>query len=347
MQELLGRISRLDPSASLGLRVIACFDELVVGNVNTRALLAAAASLAGCVAGFGQVDPARTVRIAPDGHPETGPVPQRRCDLTALASEGLTVWLERQGAHEPNDQIILERLALAVRVRHGKGRRDDDNRRHFGQLVDEALSIEQRSTAAAAMGLMPEAPYQVVAAPLFAVWLSRPSGPEDVVPTQFGPIHALVVPAGTGGIEASPCGVGVATAAADLHHSFRTALVALRLCEPPTVGQVHADSYGGLVSLLADSTGLAPQPDVELLVKISAHPWGQVTLDAIVRSGSVRQAARDAGVHHSTMQQRVDTVIAALGFDPFDGFGRTRLGAAYLMSRLRNSRVLDLPAPKP
>ena len=48
MQELLGRIARLDPNSSLGLRVIACFDELIVGNVNTRALLAAAASLAFC-----------------------------------------------------------------------------------------------------------------------------------------------------------------------------------------------------------------------------------------------------------------------------------------------------------
>ena len=38
MQELLGRIARLDPNSSLGLRVIACFDELIVGNVNTRAL---------------------------------------------------------------------------------------------------------------------------------------------------------------------------------------------------------------------------------------------------------------------------------------------------------------------
>ena len=63
MQELLGRIARLDPSASLGLRVIACFDELMVGNVNTRALLAAAASLSGCVAGFHSETPARTVRI--------------------------------------------------------------------------------------------------------------------------------------------------------------------------------------------------------------------------------------------------------------------------------------------
>ena len=39
MQELLGRIAALDPTASLGLRVIACFDELIIGNVNTRALL--------------------------------------------------------------------------------------------------------------------------------------------------------------------------------------------------------------------------------------------------------------------------------------------------------------------
>ena len=36
MQELLGRIAALDPEASLGIRIIACFDELIAGNVNTR-----------------------------------------------------------------------------------------------------------------------------------------------------------------------------------------------------------------------------------------------------------------------------------------------------------------------
>ena len=117
MQELLGRIARLDPSASLGLRVIACFDELMVGNVNTRALLAAAASLAGCIAGFHSETPARTVRIDPRGHhaddirPEVDPAFQQD------VSDGLTVWLERNGARQPNDAIVLERLALAVRMR--------------------------------------------------------------------------------------------------------------------------------------------------------------------------------------------------------------------------------------
>lgn len=52
MQELLGRIAKLDPEASLGLRVIACFDELMAGEVNSHALASAAAALAGCPAAF-------------------------------------------------------------------------------------------------------------------------------------------------------------------------------------------------------------------------------------------------------------------------------------------------------
>ena len=31
-----------------------------------------------------------------------------------------------------------------------------------------------------------------------------------------------------------------------------------------------------------------------------------------------------------------------LGFDPIEGYGRTRFGIAYLVWRLRTSRVLDL-----
>ena len=52
MQELLARLKALDPNASLALRIIACFDELVRGGVNIHGLLGAAASLAGCVAGY-------------------------------------------------------------------------------------------------------------------------------------------------------------------------------------------------------------------------------------------------------------------------------------------------------
>ena len=344
MQELLGRISALDPEASLGLRVIACFDELVVGNVNTRALLSAAASLAGCVAGFCQDSPPRAQRVTPRGEPAEGSPPP--LPAGAITSDGLSVWIERDGPPHANDAIILERLALAVRIRHGRGRRDLDHRRELGLLLDRAVPAEDRRTAAARLNLARGARYRVVAAPLFAVWEHHPTGPEDVVATPYGPIHALVVPHDHPPVAASPSGTGLAATVEHLHHSFRTAVVALRLCAPPDVPAVLADDYGGLIGLLADTPADADLPDVDSLDAVMDHAWGAVTLDALVRAGSVRQAARLAGVHHSTLQTRLDAVSGALGFDPFDdGIGRTRLGLAHLVWRLRHSRVLDLPAP--
>lgn len=341
MQELLGRLSALDPEASLGLRVIACFDELVVGNVNTRALLAAAASLAGCTAGFRQERPPSTVRVTPRGEvcPAGGAVPAgaRGCD-------GITVWLERAGSSHANDAIILERLALALRIRHGKGRRDLDNRRELGIALDASVDPEQRREATGRLGLSGTARYRVVVAPLFAAWTHHPAGPEDVVPTPWGPIHALVVPHEHEPVDARPSGIGLAALPDRLPHSFRTALVALRLCAPPSAPSVRADTYGGLLGLLADAPD-GDQPDADLLDELAGHAWAAGTLDALVRSGSVRHAARLAGVHHSTMQARLDAVAEVLGFDPFDGLGRTRLGIAYLVWRLRHSRVLELPAP--
>jgi len=345
VQELLGRIARLDPSASLGLRVIACFDELVVGNVNTRALLSAAASLAGCVAGFHQDQPVRSLRVNLRGEvlrDTTAPVPP-----TATTAAGLSVWLERVGDALPNDAIILERLALAVRIRHGRSRTGFDHRRDLGRLVDMDTPVDERMAAAGALGLGATRLYRLVTAPLFAVWERHPRGPEDVVPTVHGPIHAVIVPAQPGDetLKASPAGIGVATQPQDLHHSFRTALVALRLCDPPRVPTVHADEYGGLIGLLADAPAASAQPDADRLAELEAHGWGAATIEAVIHSQSVRQAARLAGVHHSTMQTRIDTITTLLGFDPFDGFGKPRLGTAYLVWRLRRSRVLELPSP--
>lgn len=344
MQELLGRIARLDPSASLGLRVIACFDELMVGNVNTRALLAAAASLAGCVAGFRSDSPPRTVRVDARGHHVDGPPPAVADGFRLDASDGLEVWLEREGDRLPNDAIVLERLALAVRIRHGRGRQAD-HRRDLSLLLDESVDLEARCVAATTLGLRADGRHRVVCAPLFAVWPDHPQGPEDVVATRFGTIHALVLPADHDTVTAAPSGIGVAADVEHLHHSFRTAMVALRLCDPPVTTSVLADEFGGLVGLLADVPEDSPQPDVDLVDRVMGHPWGRETLDAVVRSQSLRQAARTAGVHHSTMQARVETLSSVLGFDPFDGFGRTRVGTAYLVWRLRHSRVLDLPAP--
>lgn len=345
MQELLGRIARLDPSSSLGLRVIACFDELIVGNVNTHALLAAAASLAGCTAGFRQTDAHPAVRVTPKGLLDREPTPSLRDDLTARAGDGMTVWLERGGAPWTNDAIILERLALAIRIRQGRGLRELDNRRHLGVLTERSSTPEERSKAASALGLVASRCYRVVAAPLFAVWEGRPAGPEDVIGTRFGPIHVVVVPEKHEPLRASPCGLGVAAPAHGLDRSFRSALVALRLCDPPREPLVAADAYGGLIELLAEAGDDAQHHFTDNLAAIAEHSWALETVAALVTTQTVREAARVLNVHHSTLQARCDTIKADLGFDPLQGFGRTRLGTAFLLHRLSRSTVLDMPTP--
>lgn len=342
MQELLGRIAALDPEASLGLRVIACFDELVVGNVNTRGLLAAAASLTGCTAGFAQASPPRLLRVSERGEVVDGARPPLLA--TTPAADGLEVWIERDGAPHSNDAIVLERLALATAIRHGHARHGQRPRRDLGVVLDADATLAERVESAARLGLDPRTRHRVVAAPLFAVWSSHPAGVEDVLPSAHGPLHVLVVAANVRAVAASPSGLGIPTTLDHLDHSLRTALVALRLSSPQSPS-VDAEEYGGLVSLLADMPVDSHLPDVDLLDDVMTHAWAPATLDALVRAGSVREAARLVGVHHSTLQTRLDLVCERLGFDPLDGLGRSRLGVAYLVWRMRHSRALDLPAP--
>jgi hypothetical protein len=343
VQELLGRIAALDPEASVGIRVIACFDELIIGNVNTRALLSTAASLAGCAAGYSQEHPRRTVRMDPRGQPLAGPPPDvvRALDLPQSA----TVWLEREGEPHANDTIIVERLALAVGIRLGIERRDIEPRRDVDVMLDGREPRDLRREAACRLNLPVAGRFRVLAAPLFAMWGTHPRGPGDVVSSEFGPIHVVVIAADADPIDVSPAGFGVATDVDGLPRSYRSAVVALRLCSPPDEPAVRADDYGGLVELLADASTDCPNPDADQLAELMDHPWVRSTVDAVLRATTVRHAARLDGVHHSTMQTRIETLTHKLGFDPMDGYGRTRLGVAYLLWRLRTSRVMELPTP--
>jgi hypothetical protein len=208
-------------------------------------------------------------------------------------------------------------------------------------LLDRESPVEKRREAAARLGLATNEKYRVVVAPLFATWTQHPRGPEDVVATAHGPVHAAVV-----GIEtaaaASPLGIGSIAEVDALDRSFRTALIALRLHDSASGDGSRADDLGGLAEMLADlpedRRDDGDQGAVEL---VTLHPWGPSTIDALVRAGSVREAARIAGVHHSTMTDRVEVIAATLGFDPMSGIGRTRLGLAFLRWRLRTSRVLE------
>ncbi|OZE89170.1 hypothetical protein CH302_29240 [Rhodococcus sp. 15-2388-1-1a] len=288
MQELLGKISALDPDASLGIRVIACFDELIRGNVNSRALLSTAASLAGCPAGLQVDDPARTMRMTPGGEELDGPGPG-----TVLSYElpgNAEVWLERQGAPHPNDAIIVERLALSIGVRLGMERRDLEPRRDLGTALDAPRDPMERRAAAERLGLRTGQSYRIVAAPLFAVWQSHPSGAGDVVNTAYGAIHIVVVDAHADRLDVRPSGAGIAVGIDDLDFSLRTAMVALQLCDGDKEPFVDADRYTGIVELLADSSERRAGPDVRAIADVMNHPWARSTLSS-TRRRSVRLPA--------------------------------------------------------
>ncbi len=111
---------------------------------------------------------------------------------------------------------------------------------------------------------------------------------------------------------------------------MRTALVAVRLCELPEQQSVNADVHGGLIRVLAESPLGAANPDAIRPGAAMGQRGAAATVGALLDSSTLRQAARSLGVHHSTMQTRVETLAGAVGFDPIDGYGKARLGMAFL-----------------
>jgi DNA-binding PucR family transcriptional regulator len=81
--------------------------------------------------------------------------------------------------------------------------------------------------------------------------------------------------------------------------------------------------------------------DVRALDAVAAaHPWALGTLDAVIRHLTVRKAATELHVHHSTLQERIVHLRRELGFDVDSPTGRQRAALALVLRRLRNSGAL-------
>lgn len=321
MQELLGRLTSLDPEASAGLKVIAYFDALVAGDVRVEALVRAAALLSGVVAGV--ESPQRRLRVAPDGGPASGSEIAAEWPGVNVSPDE-RVWIERRGAAHANDAMVLERFALAVGVLRAR-------RRSVAadpvQLVIDATRSEQERAAAVARLRLGDAPVHVVATPPAVC----PTGPSTLVATAHGVVRATIV-AGTDSDDLAPAGVGSPGSPMHLPASWSDALLALRLADDGH-RRVDAAALGVLlpaVRAVASETGR--HPDVVALSSLDAR--AARTLVALVEADSVRAAAGALGMHHSSLQARHESLSRELGYDPRSPLGRARYELAALLLRL-------------
>ena len=112
MQGLVWRLKALDPEASEGLKVIAYFDALIDGHASAHVLLTGAAVLSGCPAGY--VADGNTLRVDASGTKTAPGAPDAWPGHDF--GDGGRVWIERAGPAFANDEMILERAAIALGI---------------------------------------------------------------------------------------------------------------------------------------------------------------------------------------------------------------------------------------
>lgn len=333
MQELVGRLTALDPEASESLKVVGYFDALVSGQVSVDVLTRSAAVLAGCAAGV-RLGTGRVVRATPtgerlgDGEPTGWPAND--------APIGSTVWIERDGAPHANDAMLLERFAIAVAITLSRAGSDAGDHRAAELVVDASASPDDRASAAARLRLDPHGRVRAVALPAEA---PVPDGhPSALLSTPFGFAQVVIVGEQSSEFGDGPAGVGLPVDSGRLPSSWVSALVALRLSDSRTP-VVHAERLGSMLVLAeAADANPEPHPDVVALDRIGHDRGALPTLDALTETGSIRAAATALGVHHSTVQARLALLADALGYDPRTPDGRTRYTLARTLQRLRAAR---------
>ncbi|WP_329326586.1 helix-turn-helix domain-containing protein [Streptomyces sp. NBC_01689] len=336
MKELAGRLAALDPDAGAALRVISYFDRLIEGRAGLESLVRGAAVLAGCPAGLVDEERGVRVRVEADGlrRDDDGPLDPAWPSAPLVPGGSAALWLERPGPCDGVHAMVLERAAAAARVvldrtrgraRVAGGLADPAS---LEVLLDASATDHARHQAAVRLGLRDVTAARVV--------VTAEDGPR----VEAGPAAGARAPDADG----RRAGVGPTVPVPELPASYAAARTALRFTaggtdQDPGPRTVYADELGGLV-LLAESAGPAdrPVPDVRALERaVASAPWAASTLHAVAFGTSLRSAAAELNVHHSTLQDRVAQAEHWLDWPVHEPHGRLRLQLALLLWRLHRN----------
>ncbi len=344
MKELIGRLGNVDPSASETLKIVAYFDRLLEGHAGLDAFVRGAAALSGCPAGL-MAPRMLTICSGPTG---TRLPPPSVVD-SAWPSKGLwhgsesVVWIQREGSCSSADIMVLERFAAGVRI---------TLERIYGDLFDDHASVEMlldatartdaRRRAAKRLRIDDRQPMRVVARNTREKTASLPLL-STVMDTPYGLVQATIELASSepdhDQAAANRTGIGPWGDLKRLPHSWDGALIALRLTTDliPVAVYEQLGATATLASLVDTTT--EPYPDVQELAKLAEeYDWALNTLGALIERESVRKAAVRLGIHHSTLQARLSTLEAGLGYQISAPGAQLRLGITLALFHLSHNR---------
>ncbi|MCD2466430.1 helix-turn-helix domain-containing protein [Streptomyces sp. MBT42] len=371
MEALAVRLSGLDPYVDGALRIVAFYDTLMRRRVDLPALARASAGLAECVAGVGLRGTGRTIRVGPDGREAPGAAGPASVTVPVVLDEEEigTVWLERAGPAGPLDEVLLDRLALAVAgavERYGPARTTMADPALVELVIGAETDEAARARALRLLGFAVGPVVRVAAVRSPRLPLDQvggavcPGGP--VKAARIGGVGVLLAP----GMDRDrfPAGVRAGLGAADRPDlAWREARTALRLTTAREPVLDHAEL--GALALLAEVPRevLRGNPDVAALVRLAGAPGDAEedargngdgreaqapreaqtprealdtlnTLEAYCAAGSLRRAADALHLHHSSVARRVDLIGRALSVDLTTPTGLTRARMALAAWRL-------------
>jgi PucR C-terminal helix-turn-helix domain len=343
VEALAARLSQLDAEAEGALRVVMFYDTLMRRRVDLTALARASAGLAECVAGIRLSGSGRLIRMAPDGMVASAPpLPASTTASVMLDEEEIgAVWLERRGQSFSLDQLLLDRLAIAVTAvveKYGPAQTTMAD----PALVELVVSAEgddaSRERALRLLGFARGMPVHALAVrsqlPLDHVaGLVCPGRPVKAASVaDVGVILASSVDSGR-----LPAGVRAGIGAAERPDlSWTQACTALRFTteRQPVVHYKHLGGLALLAQLSRDA--LQENADVTAIARAAVNPEDLDVLEVYSATGSVRRAAEILHLHHSSVARRLEQVGKTLEMKLTEPTGLMRAKLALTAWRLLN-----------
>ncbi|MEV2222575.1 helix-turn-helix domain-containing protein [Nocardia vinacea] len=323
------------------IRIVAFYDTLMRRRVDLPALARASAGLAECVAGIRLHGTGRAIRVSPEG--KEASIPQAPETTTApiiLDDEEIgTVWLERADGPGQLDEVLLDRLAIAVAAtvdRYGPARTTMADPALVELVISAASDEVARERALRLLGFAADLPVRVV-----AVRSQLPLDQIGSLVCPARPVKAAAI-ADVGVILATgldparfPAGVRAGIGPADRpDRSWPEARTALRFASPRQP-IVHYDDLGASALLAhVPQTVVRDNADVAAIARMASTPEDLKTLDVYCATASLRRAAELLHLHHSSVSRRIDQIGRALGIDLTDPTGLFRARIALATWRL-------------